>query len=226
MLALLIAVPISLGTALFLAELAPRWLRDPLSFLVELLAAVPSIVYGLWGIFVLIPLLRPVELWLSQHLRFLPIFRGAPLGYGHAGGRPGAGDHDHPLHHRRLARSDPGRTGDRSAKPRYALGATQWETMRGPVLRFARVGIMGGIILGLGRALGETMAVTMVIGNSSRNIPTSLFDQAYTLPSLLANEFNDSNGGLHTASLVAAALILLLITFVVNGIARVDDLRA
>ena len=219
LLALIIAVPISLGAALFLAELAPRWMRNPVSFLIEMLAAVPSIVYGLWGVFVLVPVLVPVELWLGTHLGFLPIFQGAPYGVGMLAAGLILAIMILPYItsvSREVIQAVP--RSQREAS--LALGATRWETLRGPVLRYARSGILGAIILGLGRALGETMAVTMVIGNVPQ-ISASLFSPGYTLPSLLANEFIEANGPLHTSALVEAALVLLVITFIVNAGARV-----
>ncbi|MFB3880689.1 MAG: phosphate ABC transporter permease subunit PstC [Armatimonadota bacterium] len=218
LLALVIAVPIGLGAALFLAELSPRWLRQPLSFLIELLAAVPSIVYGLWGVFVLVPLIRPIEAWLQAHFGFLPLFRGAPYGIGVLAAALVLSVMVLPYItavSREVLQAVP--TTQREAA--YALGATRWETIRGPVLRSARSGIIGAIILALGRAVGETMAVTMVIGNRAE-IPTSLFSPAYTLASLIANEFAEATGELHISALLGAALILLLLTIAINALAR------
>ncbi|MHB0939362.1 MAG: phosphate ABC transporter permease subunit PstC [Armatimonadota bacterium] len=219
LLALLIAVPISLGAALFLSELAPRWLRNPVSFVIELLAAVPSIVYGLWGVFVLVPFLIPVETWLQGRLGFLPFFQGTPFGVGMLAAGVILAIMILPYItsvSREVIQAVP-RTQREAA---LALGATRWETLCGPVLRYARSGILGAVILGLGRALGETMAVTMVIGNVHQ-IPTSLFSPGYTLPSLLANEFLEATEPLNVASLVEAALVLLVITLIVNAGARV-----
>lgn len=217
-LALLIAVPISLGTALFLSDLAPRWLRDPLSFLVELLAAVPSIVYGLWGVFVLVPFLRPLEAWLGLHFGMLPIFQGAPYGIGMLAAGLILAIMILP-YITAVSREVISAVPATQREAAYALGATRWEAIRGPVLRYARTGILGAIILGLGRALGETMAVTMLIGNQVIISP-SLFSPGYTLPSLLANEFNEATNELHLSSLIAAAAILLTITLLINGAAR------
>lgn len=218
LIALLLAVPISLGAGLFLAELCPRWLRNPLSFLIEMLAAVPSIVYGLWGIFVLVPLLRPLETWLAAHWGFLPIFSGSTLGIGMLAAGVILAIMILPYITavtREVLLAVP--VTQREAA--FALGATRWETLRGPVFRYARSGILGAIILGLGRALGETMAVTMVIGNRT-DMSLSLFDPACTMPSLLANQFNDANSGLHHAGLVEVALILITLTILVNAAAR------
>jgi len=218
LLALILAVPISLATAVFLADLAPRWLRGPLSFLIELLAAVPSIVYGLWGIFVLVPLLRPVETWLFMHCGFIPLFNGAPYGIGLLAAGLVLAIMILPYItsvSREVIQAVPQVQREAS----LALGATYWETLRGPVLRYARSGILGAIILGLGRALGETMAVTMVIGNCT-DIPTSLFSPASTMPSLLANEFVEATGKLEPAALVEVALVLVVITVIINAFAR------
>lgn len=218
LLALALAVPIGLGAAIFLAELAPRWLREPVSFLIEMLAAVPSIVYGLWGVFVLVPVLRPLEVWLGAHLGFLPFFQGAPYGLGVLAASLILSIMVLPYItavSREVIQAVP--VTQREAA--YSLGATRWETIRGPVLRAARSGIIGAIILALGRAVGETMAVTMVIGNRAE-MPTSLFSPAYTLASLVANEFAEATGELHISALIGAALVLLLLTIFINAIAR------
>jgi phosphate transport system permease protein len=217
-LALLLAVPISLGGAVFLAEFCPAGLRNPLSFMVELLAAVPSVVYGIWGIFVLVPFLRPLQAWLGEHFGQIPLFSGPPYGIGMMAAGLILSIMILPIItavSRDVLRAVP--VSQREAA--YALGATRWEAIRGPVLRYARAGILGAIILGLGRALGETMAVTMVIGNTP-SISPSLFAPAYTMPSLLANEFTEATGRLHTAALMEIALILFIVTIAVNAIAR------
>jgi phosphate transport system permease protein len=218
LLALLLAVPVSLGAAVFLAEIAPRWLRTPVSFLVELLAAVPSVVYGIWGIFVLVPALRPVQVWLGTHLGFLPIFEGPPYGIGMMAAGLILAIMILPIItavSRDVIQAVP--ASQREAA--FALGATRWEAIRGPVFRYARAGVLGAIILGLGRALGETMAVTMVIGNTPE-ISASLFSPAYTMPSMLANEFAEATGRLHIAALMEIALLLFAITILVNAAAR------
>jgi len=219
LLALLIAVPISLGTAIFLAELAPRWLSDPLSFMVELLAAIPSIIYGMWGIFVLIPVMNDFELWLGAHAGKFPPFSGTVNGgYGMLTAGVVLAIMILPYItsvSREVMKTVP--MAQREAA--YALGATRWEVIRGPILRYVRSGILGAIILGLGRALGETMAVTMVIGNASV-ISVSLFSLGNTMPSLIASEFSEATEKLHTASLVEVALALVIITVIVNGFAR------
>lgn len=223
LLALLIAVPIGLGTAVFLSELAPTWLRTPVSFLVELLAAVPSVVYGLWGIFVLVPALRPLETWLGDRFgtvggHDIALFQGAPYGIGMMAGGLILAIMILPFItavSREVIRAVP--PSQREAA--YGLGATHWEALKGPIFRYARTGIMGAIILGLARALGETMAVTMVIGNSP-NISWSLFDQGYTLASVLANEFAEATSDLYVSALIQLALILFGTTIIVNAIAR------
>lgn len=218
--ALIIAVPLALGAAITLAELAPRAVRETLGFLIELLAAVPSVVYGLWGIFVLAPWLRDVgQPTLGAMLGFLPIFSGAQRGFGMlAGGLilavmilPTIASVSREV---LLAVPDTLREGA------LALGATRWETIRRVVMPYARSGIVGAIILGLGRALGETMAVTMVIGNRPE-IAASLFAPAYTMASVLANEFSEATGKLHVSALTAVAFLLLAITLLLNVIARV-----
>ena len=166
LLALLIAVPLSLGAAIFLAELAPAWIRPPIAFLIEMLAAIPSVVYGLWGIFVLVPWLRDwVQPALGRTPRLPAALPGAALRRRDARGGHDPGDHDRAVHHLGEPRGAARGARAPSARPRSALGATRWETTRIAVLRYGRSGLVGAILLGLGRALGETMAVTMVIGN-------------------------------------------------------------
>jgi len=185
---------------------------------IELLAAVPSIVYGLWGVFVLVPLLRPVEAWLGVHFGFIPLFQGAPYGIGMLAAGLILAIMILPYItavSREVLQAVP----PTQREAAYALGSTRWEAICGPVLRYARSGILGAIILGLGRALGETMAVTMVIGNRAE-ISASLFNPAYTMASLLANEFAEATGDLHIASLVQVALVLFVLTIIINAIAR------
>jgi phosphate transport system permease protein len=186
--ALLVGAPIALGAAIYLAELAPDWLRDPLSFLVELLAAIPSVVYGLWGIFVLAPLLRTVvQPFLAGTLGFLPLFQGPAYGFGMLAGGLVLAIMIIPTIaavSRDVMRAVP----NTQREALLALGGTRWEMIKLAVLPFARSGIIGAVILGLGRALGETMAVTMVIGNRPE-ISASLFAPSYTMASVIANEF-------------------------------------
>jgi phosphate transport system permease protein len=220
-LALLLAVPVALGTAIFLTELSPRWLRQPVSFLVELLAAVPSVVYGLWGIFVMVPALRPFQEWLSDHLGGKPIigrfFDGAPMGYSMMAGALILAIMILPFItavSREVLLAVP--PSQREAA--FGLGSTHWEAVRGPIFRYARSGIMGAIILGLARALGETMAITMVIGNG-REASLSLLDPGNTLASALANQFAEA-GGKQLPALMYIALCLFGVTIIVNAIAR------
>ena len=217
--ALALAVPLSLGAAIFLAELAPPWLREPLSFLVELLAAIPSVVYGLWGLFVLVPWLRDVvQPLLGKTLGFLPLFQGPPLGVGMLAAGMVLAIMILPIItavSREVLLAVP----QSQREAMLALGATRWETIRRAVLPYGRSGIIGAIILGLGRALGETMAVTMVIGNRPQ-VSASLFDLGQTIASVIANEFSEGFDKLHLSALMASALLLFVITFSVNIIAR------
>jgi phosphate transport system permease protein len=219
LIALVISVPLSLGIAVFLVEQAPHYLARPIGFLVELLAAIPSVVYGLWGIFVLAPFLRvyigpPLERWLG----WMPFFRGPVTGLGLFTGGLILAIMVTPIISavvRDVLAAVPG--SQREAA--LALGATKWEMIR-VVLVNGAPGIAGAVILGLGRALGETMAVTMVIGNRPE-ISLSFFDPSYTIASAIANEFTEATDDLYLSSLVELGLILFLVTFVVNGIARV-----
>ncbi|HTG11521.1 MAG TPA: phosphate ABC transporter permease subunit PstC [Candidatus Eisenbacteria bacterium] len=218
-LALLIAVPLSLGSAIFLAELAPSWIRPPISFLIEMLAAVPSVVYGLWGIFVLVPWLRDwVQPILGRTLGFLPLFQGPPYGIGMLAAGMILSIMVVPYItsvSREILLAVPGSQHEAA----LGLGATRWEATRMAVLRYGRSGLIGAILLGLGRALGETMAVTMVIGNRPE-IAASLFAPGYTMASVLANEFTEATSDLYVSALVEIALLLLVVTVVVNGLAR------
>jgi phosphate transport system permease protein len=220
-LALIIATPLAIGVAIYISEFAPARLRQPVSFLVDLLAAVPSVVYGLWGIFVLIPLLRTHVVPLFQdtlHLGATPLFSGP--NYGPSMLAAGMILAIMILPYIAAVSREVLLAVPRSQREAaLALGATRWETIWGAVLPFARSGIIGGIILGLGRALGETMAVTMVIGNT-HEISSSLLAPGYTMASLIANQFSEATGDLHVASLMAVGLVLLIVTLVVNGAAR------
>jgi len=218
--ALLIAVPISLGAAIFLAELAPSWLRGPVSFLIEMLAAIPSVIIGLWGIFVLVPAIRPVETWLSNHFGFLPLFKGTILtGLNVFSAGIILTFMIIPII-TAVSRDAIKAVPDTQREAMLALGATRWETIRRAVLPYCRSGLVGAIILGLGRALGETMAVTMVIGNADK-LSAFLFSPGSTIASKLANNFGEASSNLFTASLIELALILFVITLLVNVIARV-----
>ena len=219
LIALLISVPFSLGIAIFLVEQAPRSIARPIGFVVELLAAIPSVVYGLWGIFVLAPVLRQyVEPPLAKAFGWLPFFRGSITGIGLMTGGIILAIMVTPIISavvRDVLAAVPG--SQREAA--LALGATKWEMIR-VVLVNGAPGIAGAVILGLGRALGETMAVTMVIGNRPQ-ISLSLFEPSYTIASAIANEFTEATGDLHLSALVELGLILFLVTFIVNGIARI-----
>ena len=217
--ALLIAAPIGIAAALFLTEIVNKRWATPLRFLLELLAAIPSVVYGLWGIFVLVPLLQQyVEPFLSEHLDFIPLFSGAPYGVGMlAGGLVLA---IMVLPTIASVSIDVIRAVPRSLREgAYALGATRLEVLYGTVLPGARTGIAGALVLALGRALGETMAVTMVIGNRPE-ISWSLLDPGHTMSAVLANEFAEASGSLYTSALAEIGLLLFAMTFVVNAIAR------
>ena len=217
-LALLISVPLGLGSAIFLAELAPRRVSDICCFLIELLAAIPSVIIGLMGIFLLIPAVRTIEPFLNKFLGFLPLFRGAPYGVGML--TAGLTLSIMILPYITSISRDVIMTVPRSLKEgALALGATRWEMVRIVILPFARTGIFGSIILALGRALGETMAVTMVIGNTPQ-ISASLLDPAYSMAAVIANEFAEAATALHGQALIAIALVLFCITLIVNGLAR------
>jgi phosphate transport system permease protein len=219
-LALVIAVPLSLGVATFITEMAPDWLRSPLAFLTELLAAIPSVIYGLWAIFVLLPILRVhVEPWLGRYLGWTGLFEGTPFGVGMFAAGVILAIMIIPIISS-ITREVMTAVPRQQREAVLALGATRWEMIRMGVLRNARAGIVGGIILGLGRALGETMAVTMVIGNRAE-IARSLFAPGYTMASVIANEFSEATGDLYLSALVQVGLALFLVTIVVNILAQV-----
>jgi len=218
LIALLIAVPLSLGVAIFLVEQAPRRLARPVTFLVELLAAIPSVVYGLWGIFVLAPLLRTsVEPALARAFGWLPLFQGPITGIGLLTGGIILAIMITPIISA-VVRDVLAAVPISQREAALALGATKWETTR-IVLANGASGIAGAVILGLGRAIGETMAVTMVIGNRPQ-ISASLFAPSYTIASVIANEFTEATDNLYLSALVEIGLILFLVTFVVNGAAK------
>jgi phosphate transport system permease protein len=219
LLAMLMAVPLGVGAAIYLAELAPFWIRPPVGFLIELLAAVPSVVYGLWGIFVLAPWLRVwLQPALGKTLGFLPLFQGPPYGVGMLAAGIILAVMTVPFIatvSREVLLAVP----NTQREAALALGATRWETTRLAVLRYGRSGLIGAVLLGLGRALGETMAVTMVIGNRPE-ISASLFAPGYTMASVLANEFTEATSDLYLSALVEIGLLLLVVTVVVNTLAR------
>jgi len=218
--AMVFAIPIGVGAAIFLVDFCPRPLRAPLAFIAELLAAIPSVIYGLWGFLVLAPWLqRTGEPWLQRSLGFLPFFQGQYHGLGLLAAGLILVIMVLPLIisvSREVMLTVP-----RSQREALlALGATRWEVIRHAVLPFARIGIMGGVILALGRALGETMAVTMVIGNQASPIGPSLFSTGYTLSSVIANQFGEATPGLFISALLEAGLIIFIITLIANILAH------
>jgi len=217
LLALLIAAPVALGIAIYVSELSPGWAQRPLVFVTELLAAIPSIVYGLWGIFVLVPFVRRLETGTPGWLKTVPLFSGPPLGLGMLSAALLLAIMVVPFSSsiaREVLRAVP----QSQREGAYALGATRWEAIR-MALFYARTGIVGAIMLGFGRALGETMAVTMVIGNTPR-VSVSLFAPQYTMAAVIANEFAEAADQLHVHALVEIGLVLFVITLVVNGLSR------
>jgi phosphate transport system permease protein len=215
---LIIAVPISLGAAIFLVELAPNWLQGPASFVIEMLAAIPSVIIGLWGLYVLVPVVRnPIERWLG-HLTSLPFFQGPPFGVGFLAAGLILAIMIIPII-TAITRDAMRAVPNEQREAMLALGATRWETINKAVLPYCRTGTVGAIILGLGRALGETMAVTMVIGNSYK-VTASLFSPGATIASTIASQFGEASTGVYTGSLIELALILFGITLIVNIVAR------
>ncbi len=218
-LALVIAVPLAIGVAVFTTEMSPRWLRGPLAFTTELLAAIPSVIYGLWAIFVLVPLLRTyVQPWLARYLGWTGLFEGPPYGIGMLAAGIILAIMVIPIVSA-ITREVMSAVPQQQREAVLALGATRWEMIRTGVLRNARAGILGGVILGLGRALGETMAVTMVIGNRPE-IARSLFAPGYTMASVIANEFSEATGDLYLSALVEVGLALFIVTIIVNILAQ------
>ncbi|HMU60216.1 MAG TPA: phosphate ABC transporter permease subunit PstC [Gemmatimonadales bacterium] len=219
-LALLIAVPLSLGVAIFLTEFAPMKVRGPVAFLIELLAAIPSVVYGLWGIFVMIPFLRTtVYPFLKDTLGFLPFFQGPIYGPGMLSAAIILAIMVMP-YIMSVSREVLLAVPNTQREAALALGATRWEALTGAVLPYARSGIIGAVILGLGRALGETMAVTMVIGNR-HEIAASLFAPGYTMAAAIANEFAEAVENIHLSALSYVALTLFVVTVLINAAARI-----
>ena len=219
LLALILAVPLAIGVAVFTTEMSPRWLRGPLAFTTELLAAIPSVIYGLWAIFVLVPLLRQyVQPWLARYLGWTGLFEGPPYGIGMLAAGIILAIMIVPIISS-ITREVMTAVSQQQRESVLALGATRWEMIRMGVLRNARAGIMGGVILGLGRALGETMALTMVIGNRPE-IARSLFAPGYTMASVIANEFSEATGNLYLSALIEVGLALFLVTMVVNILAQ------
>jgi phosphate transport system permease protein len=219
LIALLIAVPLGVATALFLTDLAPIHLRRPIIMVIEMLAAVPSVIFGLWGVFLLIPWLRDhLFVWLKQTLGFLPFFQGPIYGVSMLAGGIIVAIMILPILttiSHEILRSVPGLQREAA----YALGATRWEVTRIAVLSYARRGLFGAAVLGLGRALGETMAVTMVIGNRPE-ISASLFAPGYTLASVIANEFTEATTDMYLSALFELGLVLLVVTIIINAAAQ------
>ena len=218
-LALLIAVPLAVGVAVYITEMSPRWMRGALAFTTELLAAIPSVIYGLWAIFVLVPLLRQyVQPFLAKYLGWTTLFSGPPYGIGMVAAGIILAIMVVPIISS-ITREVMTAVPQQQREAVLALGATRWEMIRTGVLRNARAGIAGGVILGLGRALGETMAVTMVIGNRPE-IAKSLFAPGYTMASVIANEFSEATGDLYLSALVEVGLALFIVTIIVNILAQ------
>lgn len=218
LLALAIAGPVGLFAAIFLAEFAPVWLERFLSFLIELLASIPSVVYGLWGLFVMVPVVRKIEVWLHREAGSLPLFSCTPLGIGMLAAVLILAIMILP-YSTAVARDVIRAVPRDQREAMLALGATRWETIRMVVLPYARTGILGGLMLALGRALGETMAVTMLIGNRPE-ISLCLFSPAHTLASQIANEFTEASTALYLSALIELGLVLFFITLIMNILAR------
>ncbi|MGD8709012.1 MAG: phosphate ABC transporter permease subunit PstC [Ectothiorhodospiraceae bacterium] len=226
--AMIIAVPVSFGIALFITELAPPWLKRPIGTAIELLAAIPSIIYGMWGLFVFAPLFAEhVQPWMSEHIGSLPLvgflFQGPPLGIGVFTAGLILAIMVIPFI-TAVMRDVFEVVPDVLKESAYGLGSTTWEVVRSVVLPYTKVGVVGGIMLGLGRALGETMAVTFVIGNAHR-LSSSLFMPGNTISSTLANEFTEATGELYTSALIELGLVLFFITFLVLTVAKLLLLR-
>ena len=216
-LALLLSTPIALGIAIYISELCPRMLRQPLTYLTELLAAIPSIVYGLWGVFVLVPIVRKLELATPDALKAIPLFKGPPLGVGMLAAALILAVMVIPFSSsvaREILKNVP--AAQREAA--YALGATRWEAIK-VAMSYGKTGVIGAVMLGFGRALGETMAVTMVIGNSPQ-VSTSLYAPQYTMAAVIANEFTEAADELYLHALIEIGLLLFIITIGVNAISR------
>ena len=216
-LALVIAAPVALGIAVFLSELCPARLQQPIVFLTELLAAIPSIVYGLWGVFVLVPAVRAIQVATPDFLRAVPLFSGPPVGVGMLAAGLILAVMVIPFSSsvaREVLKAVP--RAQREAA--YALGATRYEAIKS-ALFYGRTGIMGAVMLGFGRALGETMAVTMVIGNNPRISP-SLYAPQHTMAAVIANEFSEADTSLYLSALVEIGLVLFIITLIVNAMSR------
>ncbi len=227
LIAIVIAVPVSLGIALFITELAPRWLRQPVSAAIELLAAIPSIIFGMWGLFTFAPWFSGYEPWISDHLGSIPgvgaLFRGPPFGIGMLTAGIILAIMIIPFI-ASIMREVFLLTPPLLKESAYGVGATTWEVLRNVVLPYTRTAVAGGIFLGLGRALGETMAVTFVIGNA-HSISASLLNPGYSIAAALANEFTEAFSPLYKSSLIALGFILFIITFIILVLAKLLLLR-
>ncbi len=216
--ALVIAVPLSLGVSLFLTEYAPKRLRAPIGYAVDLLAAVPSVIYGLWGVFVLLPLfLQPIADFLADYLGFIPIFAGPPSGLSYFGAGVILAIMITPIISS-LTREVFDTVPDADRQAAYALGATRWEMIRQSVLPRARGGIVGAVMLGLGRALGETIAVALLVGSAVK-VDASIVRPGYTMAAVIANQFSEATGD-HIRALVAVGVVLFVMTIIINMAAR------
>ncbi len=229
LLSLLMAIPVALGIAIFLTEVSPNFLKGPIGTAIELLAAIPSIIYGMWGLFTLSPIMsKVVEPFLQNLTRGIPLlgllFSGTPLGVDLLTSSVILSIMLIPFT-ASIARDSFNLTPAVVKESAYALGATQWEVVRDVVMPYAKLGVFGGIVLSLGRALGETMAVAFVLGNNHR-IPTSLFDAAATITVTLANEFTEADQNIYLASLFYLALVLFVMSFITLAVAKLFLLRA
>jgi phosphate transport system permease protein len=217
--ALVFVVPMSIGCAIFLSELSPGWLRTPVSFMIEMLAAIPSVIFGLWGLFVLVPFIRdPIERVLGDHVSFIPLFDGPPFGFGLLAAGVMLAIMVLPII-TAVSRDIFLAVPNSQREAMLALGATRWEVISQAVIPYARSGLIGAVILGLGRAMGETMAVTMVIGNGFKISP-SLFQPSHTIASAIASEFNEATSDIYRGALIEAGLVLLVMSLLVNMVAR------
>ncbi|MDE2128814.1 MAG: phosphate ABC transporter permease subunit PstC [Betaproteobacteria bacterium] len=227
LIAMVIAVPVSFGIALFISELSPRWLRGPISAVIELLAAIPSIIYGMWGLLVFAPRFGQIEPWINDHLGAIPglgvLFQGPPMGIGMLTAGIVLAIMIIPFI-ASIMRDVFMITPPSLKESAYALGSTTWEVARYVILPFTRTAVTGGIFLGLGRALGETMAVTFIIGNAN-NLSASLLMPGSSIASVIANEFTEATTDLYKSSLLALGLILFVITFIVLALAKLLLLR-
>ncbi len=217
--ALVLAVPLAVAVAMFTTEMCPRLVRIPVSLMIELLAAIPSVIYGLWGIFVLAPLLRKyIQPWLAHYFGWTTLFSGPPFGIGMLAAGVILAIMIIPIISS-ITREVMTAVPQNQREAVLALGATRWEMIRMGVLRNSWAGIMGAVILGLGRALGETMAVTMIIGNTPQ-IARSLFAPGYTMAAVIANEFTEATGALYLSAIIEIGLALLAVTLIVNALAQ------